>query len=347
MTGEMRPEQWRQFKSAARQEPGAGVPLALIVDSPWLPGYAGCGHLDYFLKPDLWFDVNLRFAREFPQVIPFPSWWVEYGMAIEPTACGCRAQFYNDHTPDVAPCLARIEDAGSLPSVNPSTDGLMPFALHLYRTQRRRILDAGYIIPAVAARGPLCLASFLRGVSPLMLDLAENPEAVHLLFEKTTTIVIDWLKAQAEAAGGTVEGIFVLDDIVGFLSAKAYQEFAHPYLKRICDAFPPEWIKVYHNDANIRPCLPYLADTGFQVLNWSHKVNFLEAREKTGGRMCLMGNVAPLDLGVRGTPAEVREAAREVLDQARGQGLILSVGGGVSPGMPVENVRAFVEALES
>lgn len=342
----MRPAQWEMFKRAARQEPGAVKPLALIVDSPWIPGYIGASHLDYFLDPDLWFSANLRLATDFPGVIPFPSWWVEYGMAIEPTACGCRAQFYSDHTPDVSPVLRRIEEAADLPPVNPQTDGLMPFALQLYRKQRPRILDAGFVIPIVAARGPLCLASFLRGVSPFMLDVAENPDAVHTLLDKTTTIVIDWLKAQAEAAGETVEGIFVLDDIVGFLSTRSYLEFAHPYLKRICDAFPREWVKVYHNDANIRPCLAHLPDTGFDVLNWSHKVDFSEVREKTGGRMCLMGNVAPLELGVRGTPEEVRSAAKAVLAKSGGSGLILSVGGGVSPGMPAANIHALSEALE-
>jgi uroporphyrinogen decarboxylase len=268
-------------------------------------------------------------------------------MAIEPTACGSRAQFYNDHTPDVSPVLKRIEDAAEMPAVNPLTDGLMPFALHLYREHRTRILDSGHIVPVVAARGPLCLAAFLRGVTAFMLDVAENPEAVHVLLEKTTTVVIDWLKAQAEAAGETVEGIFVLDDIVGFLSSRAYKEFAHPYLKRICEAFPREWVKVYHNDANIRPCLADLPDTGFDVLNWSHKVDVVEAREKTGGRMCLMGNVAPLDVGVRGTPEMVRAAAAEVLSKSAGKGLILSVGGGVSPGMPGENIRALVEAVSA
>lgn len=343
----MTPQQWASFRKAARQEPGARTPLALIVDSPWFPGYIGAGHLDYMLKPGLWFEANLRVAREFPEVTFFPSWWVEYGMAIEPTACGSRAQFYNDHTPDVSPVLNRIEDAAALPSVNPLTDGLMPFALHLYRDQRARIRDAGHVIPVVAARGPLCLAAFLRGVSPFMLDIAESPEAAHVLLEKTTKVVIDWLSAQAEAAGDTVDGIFVLDDIVGFLSNRTYKQFAHPYLKQICDAFPKEWVKVYHNDANIRPCLADLPETGFDVLNWSHKVDLVEAREKTGGRMCLMGNVAPLDIGVRGTPEMVRSAAAEVLAKSEGKGLILSVGGGVSPGMPRENIQALVEAVSA
>ena len=343
----MRPEQWQCFKAAAKQLPGATTPLALIVDSPWIPGFAGMGHLDYYLDPERWFQANLRIAREFPDVIPFPSWWVEYGMAIEPSAFGCRVHFWPDQTPAQTPMLRRIEDAEGLTPVNPRTDGLMPLALHLYRTHRQRILDAGYVIPAVAARGPLCLASFLRGVSEFMVDTVENPEAVHKLLDLTTKTVIDWLTAQAEAAGDSVEGILVLDDIAGFLSAPAYREFAQPYLQRIFSAFPANWVKVYHNDANVRPFLADLPETGFDVLNWSHKIDVVQARERTGGRICLMGNVPPLEIGVRGTPEMVRASAVEVLAKAGGSGLILSVGGGVSPGMPAENIAALSEALKS
>ncbi len=319
--------------------------MALIVDSPWMPGYLGISHLDYYLDPEVWFQSNLRILKEFPDVILFPSWWVEYGMAIEPSAYGNRIHFRPDQPPGQTAILTRIEDAASLPSINPAADGLMAFALQRYRMHKKRILDAGYTIPVVAARGPLCLAAFLRGVSEFMLDIADSPAEVHRFLEGTTRTVIGWLRAQAEAIGDEVEGILVLDDIVGFLSARAYREFAEPYLKKICDAFPPEWVKVYHNDANTKPFLTYLPDTGFDVLNWSHEIDVQEAAAKTGGRMCLMGNVPPLDVGVRGKPELVRTHAREVLRKSRGQNLILSLGGGASPGMPKENIIALSGAL--
>jgi len=41
----------------------------------------------------------------------------------------------------------------------------------------------------------------------------------------------------------------------------------------------------------------------------------------------------------------VREATLDVLEGANGEGMILSVGGGVSPGMPRQNVVAMLEAL--
>jgi uroporphyrinogen decarboxylase len=56
-----------------------------------------------------------------------------------------------------------------------------------------------------------------------------------------------------------------------------------------------------------------------------------------------MGNVPPLDVGVRGTPDEVAQSALECLNKgAPGGGMILSFGGGVSPGTPAENIDALL-----
>ena len=135
-----------------------------------------------------------------------------------------------------------------------------------------------------------------------MIDIVEKPEWAHKLIDLCTRLIIDWLKAQAKVMGDTVEGIFILDDIVGFINEEHYMEFAHPYLKRICDAFPKDWVKIYHNDAEIDACLDHLPDCGFHVLNWGKQTDITEVKQRVGDRMCLMGNVNPLEVGVRGTP---------------------------------------------
>ncbi len=341
----MRKGQWEAFKRAAKGESTPEVLLALIVDSPWIPGYLGIGHLEYYTDPDVWLEANLRIADQFPEVILFPSWWIEYGMAIEPSALGARISFRPDEPPGILPGLRRIEDLDSLPPVSMRSDGLTALTLHLYRRQRQRIADAGFTIPVVAARGPLCTAAFLRGLSEFMIDMVEDPGRIHKLLDVSTGLTIAWLAAQAEAAGVSVEGILVLDDIPGMLSRGLYLEFAHPYLRRVFDAFPPEWVKVYHNDANIRPFLEELPETGFDVLNWGKNIDVDEAWSRTGGKVTLMGNVDPLGLGVRGTSAEVRSASTAVLERSAGRRQILSLGGGVSPGMPKANIEAMIQAV--
>ncbi len=342
----MRPEQWEIFKKAARREKLAKVPMALIIDSPWIPCYLGLNHMDYFLDPELWFQSNLKIHEEFRDIIFIPSWWMEYGMAAEPSALGAKIKFWQDNTPSEYHTLYHIEDMENFPDYEVESDAFMGMTLHRIRMQRQRIFDKGYILPIVTSRGPMCTAGFVRSTTDFMIDLVEKPEWAHKLLDLCTKLIIDWLKAQHKAMGSTVEGIFILDDIVGFVNEEHYKEFAHPYLKRICDAFPKDWVKIYHNDAEIDACLDHLPDCGFNVLNWGKKTDIAEVKERVGDRMCLMGNVNPLEIGVRGTPEEVREATLDVLEKSGGEGIILSVGGGTSPGMPKQNIIAMMQALE-
>ena len=126
----------------------------------------------------------------------------------------------------------------SFPTSEVEADGfswpdLAPFCIGM---ARQRILEAGYILPMVTSRGPLCTAGFVRGTTEFMIDLVEDPKGAHKLIDLCTRVIIDWLKAQQKVMGDGVESIFILDDIVGFINEEHYLEFAHPYTgKRICD----------------------------------------------------------------------------------------------------------------
>ncbi|MGA8263265.1 MAG: uroporphyrinogen decarboxylase family protein [Ignavibacteriaceae bacterium] len=342
----MRPEQWEIFKKAARMEKMDKIPMALIIDSPWIPGYLGIKHMDYYLDPELWFQSNLKIHQEFPDIIFIPSWWMEYGMAAEPSALGTKIKFWQDNTPSEYHTLYNIEDIDNFPEYEVEYDAFMAMTLHRIKMQKQRIFDSGYTLPIVTSRGPLCTAGFVRSTTNFMIDIVEKPEWAHKLIDLCTNLIIDWLKAQAKIMGDQVESIFILDDIVGFINEDHYMEFAHPYLKKICDAFPKDWVKIYHNDADVNACLEHLPDCGFNVLNWGKQTDISEVKDRIGDRMCLMGNVNPLEIGVRGTPDEVFDATMEVLEKSGGEGIILSVGGGTSPGMPKENIVAMQKALD-
>ena len=131
------------------------VPVALIVDSPWLPGYAGIDTRDYFLFPDQWLQINLDLLKRFPDAVWIPGFWAEFGMAAEPTAFGCKMRFYPDRPPSVEPSNSRSGFLGTrLMPINPNEDGLMPLMLRFYEHMDKRLEAEGLGIRMVAARGP-------------------------------------------------------------------------------------------------------------------------------------------------------------------------------------------------
>jgi uroporphyrinogen decarboxylase len=334
---------WERFKLAARLGEPDQVPVALIVDSPWLPGYAGIDTRDYYLLPDRWLEINLGLLARFPEAVWIPGFWVEYGMAAEPSAFGAKVHFYADRPPSIEPVVADLEFWAGVKAADPHQDGLMPLVLRLYEVMEARLRAEGLGIRMVAARGPLTVASWLMGMTPLLFGIIDSPGLISAVLETATTTTIRWLQAQLNTLGQP-EGILLLDDIVGLVSKRHYEALIQPHLRRIFDAFEG-LVRIYHNDT---PCLHLaesLAEANFDVFNFSHEVDVAELKARMGHRVALMGNVPPLDVGVRGTPAEVISRAEDCLDKgAPGGGMILSFGGGVSPGTPPENVEALIEA---
>lgn len=337
------PTPWERFVRVAREGKADRVPVALIVDSPWLPGYAGIDTLDYFLRDDEWLRVNLGLLERFPDVAWIPGWWVEYGMAAEPSAFGARVVWHHDTAPSIDPVRGGLAALADVEPPDPQRHGLMPFVLQRYQDAEKRLLPEGLNIKIVAARGPLAIASWLLGFTDILLALKTEPAACHRLLGTITTTVVAWLHAQIDVLRAP-EGILLLDDMVGMLSPKMFEEFVRPYHGRIFAEFQ-SMIKIYHNDTPCVHLLPSLATLGFDVFNFSHETDIAVVEDRMPN-ITLMGNVPPLAVMVRGTPERVEACGRECISKTGGRQLVLSAGGGVSPGTPAWAIDALVRATQ-
>jgi uroporphyrinogen decarboxylase len=334
---------WQDFLTAARGGTPERVPTALIIDSPWMPGFAGMNTLDFFLYPDEWLGAHLKVLKRFPDVIFLPGFWVEYGMANEPSAYGSALMWRPDSPPGMRPLDLSCEAWGDLPRPDPETDGLMPLVLRRLERLEQGALPEPHRIHFAAARGPLTLATHVLGTTTFLEATAGEPEAAHAALDAFTDVVLAFLRAQIQRLREPL-GILLLDDIPGMLSPRSFEAMAVPYLKRILEAFDG-LIRIYHNDT---PCPHLLSRIGllpFEVWNFSHEMDIAAVREAVGPEMALLGNVAPLDTLARGTPEQVLEEARACVEKAAPRGaFILSAGGGASPGTPAENIDVLVRA---
>jgi len=334
---------WERFAAVARGSSADRIPVAFIADSPWIPGFFGIDTIDYFLRLDEWLRVNLALRDRFPEVAWIPGFWVEYGMAAEPSVFGARIMWHHDQAPSIehVPCglatLLQFEPA------DPQKHGLMPLVLQRYVDAEKRLLPEGLQIKMVAARGPLAVAGWLLGITDLLVGLKTEPEPYARLLDTLTTTIIAWLRAQL-AVLRAPEGVLVLDDIVGMLSPKLFEQFARPYFSRIFAAFDG-MIRVYHNDTPCTHLLDKLPTLGFDVFNFSHAIDIADAQARMP-RVALMGNVPTLDVMVRGTPAQAEAWVRECIRKTKGRGLILSAGGGISPGTPAETIEAVMRVAK-
>ena len=301
---------------------------------------------DFFLYPDRWLLAYLSIAERFPDVVFLPGFWVEYGMANEPTAFGARPLWQADSPPALHPIDLRVERWAELRSADPETDGLMPFVLRRMELLEKGELPEPHRIHFAAARGPLAVAGHVLGLTRFLEETAGTPDAARAALEAFTDTAIAFLRAQLARLREPL-GILLLDDVAGLLSPKGFDALARPCLQRVFDAFPG-LIRIYHNDTPCPHLLSRIGQLSCEVWNMSHQTDLREIRDAVGPRMALMGNVAPLDLLVRGTPEQVGAAAQDCITKVAAEGaFILSAGGGLAPGTTAEHIDALVRAAAS
>ena len=341
MTG----EQWEKLLAVISGEIFEPLPAGFIVDSPWLPGWAGISILDYFSSEQMWFEANLKAVQQFPEVMFLPGFWSEFGMCTEPSAFGSKCRWSEDGLPFAEKIITDIQEVHSVQKPDPRTDGLLPFTLNRLKHYQSQIESEGHDIKFAVSRGPLNIATFLADTTEFLIAFRTNPDEARKLLETVTDFIIDWLKIQAQTFP-SIDGILILDDIVGFLGETDFKQFVLPYLTRIFQSLDVA-VKFFHNDAAGLVCAPYLPQIGVNLFNFSSDHTLAEMKKLTANSVTLVGNIPTRDVLAAGSPKQVKNSVKAALDSVGDKSrIIISAGGGMPPGVSTENIEAVLSAVK-
>jgi uroporphyrinogen decarboxylase len=339
----MTDKQWIDLKAVVNGESLSPLPVGFIIDSPWLPNWYGISILDYFSSDQLWLDANLKAIETFPEVMFLPGFWSEFGMCSEPSAFGARSSFPLNEFPHAYPNITSAELISQVKNPHPVKDGLGPLIVNRLRINQKRIEDAGHQIRFSVSRGPLNIASYLMGTTELMMALMTHPDEVHLLLRKITDYLAGFHEYQQQLFPA-IDGILLLDDIIGFISSEQFVEFGLPYFKELFNRQVA--VRFLHNDANCMESVQYLPEMGVNLFNMGFDTDLNQLKELTGNQVTMLGNIPPRDVLANGSEEEVTAAARSLREQLDDTSrVIFSCGGGMPPGVSTSNIRAFIEAF--
>lgn len=336
-------EQWNTLLDVIDGRKIAPLPVGFIVDSPWLPNWYGVRILDYFTNDDIWFKANLHVSECFPDIMFLPGFWSEYGMCSEPSAFGARCSFPVNEFPHAYPFVL-LEDISRIPDPDPEKDGFAPFILNRLLLNKQKIEDHGHQIYFSVSRGPLNIASYLMGTTEFLTAMITNPDEVHQLLDIITRYLLKWHLIQQQAFP-TIDGILILDDIIGFIGIDDFKEFGLPLFKKLFDADVS--VKFLHNDASHISSINYLNDMGVNLFNMGFDTDLGLLKEQTGNRITMLGNIPPRDILANGTEREIENEVKIRLEKLSVRDrVIMSCGGGMPPEVPTENIRSFVEMVK-
>jgi len=340
----MTDQQWELLQRVIKGEVVNPLPTGFIIDCPWLPNWYGVNIIDYFSNDQIWLDANLKAINDFPDTMFLPGFWSEYGMCTEPSAFGARCTFPQNEFPHAHKIIHSSDDIDNLPEPNPKTDGLLPFMLNRLKLAQPKIEAAGHKIRFSVSRGPLNAASYLMGTTEFLTLMMIEPDKAELLVKKITTYLKSWHELQM-ATFPSIDGMLMLDDIIGFMGEDEFRQFGLPYFQELYGLNPS--VKFLHNDAPCRASAPLLPEMGVNLFNMGFDVSLNELKELTQNKVTMLGNLPPRDVLAAGTTDEVYNATKKLVGSLKDRSrIIMSCGGGMPPAVYKENISAFVNAVK-
>jgi hypothetical protein len=188
------------------------------------------------------------------------------------------------------------------------------------------------------------LGDTLRGTKGIMLDMYRQPDKLLKTLEAITPIMIGMGLGAAQQTGNPVIFMPLHKGADGFLSDAQFKKFYWPTLRQVI-------LGLIEGG-----CIPFLAaeggyNTRLEVIRdlppgktlWMFdQTDMVKAKETVGDTLCLFGNM-PSSLLKLGTPREVKDYARHLVDTAgKGGGFIMGNGAFFDHAQP-ENIQAMVE----
>jgi len=192
--------------------------------------------------------------------------------------------------------------------------------------------------------------TYLRGFENFMIDVAEENPKLY----KLRDLVTDYWYRIAEAAldcgalqVGAGDDLGLQDRLP--ISPGAWRKLIKPGFSRIFGMARKHGATVrLHTDGYIVDVIPDLIEIGVADLNPQDLVNGLDTLAKLAkGRIHISLDIDRQKTTVFGTPEEVDSHIRNCIETLGSPSGGLSLGWGVYPGTPIENIEAAVRAMEN
>jgi len=210
-------------------------------------------------------------------------------------------------------------------------------------------------LPAINAYDPGFFeeAHGIRGMDNILVDLMLHPDFAHALLEE---IAVRKIGAAVLYTKAGVD-VLILGDDWGFeksliMSLDTWREYFKPLLMREISAVRavrPDVIIAYHSCGHVEPIVPELIECGIDVLQSVQPEANDPAKLKRlyGDRLSFWGTVGVQSSFPFGTPEEMEQVVKERIETVgQGGGFLISPAHVIEPETPVENVLAFIRAID-
>lgn len=204
---------------------------------------------------------------------------------------------------------------------------------------KNSVLVGSYVI------GPFSFAGLLMGAQEAAMNSIMDPGTLNQVCQFCTSIIMKYIHALINA--GT-DLICILEPTAAILGPEQFSQFSGEFVRYIIESYKYNNVDtIYHICGNTMHLVKAMSETGVGAISLDSPetgIDLSKVAQMIPEDITIMGNVNPTKIMKDGTVEEVKQATVKLLHQMKDYpNFILSTGCDLPPGVPLENMTAFME----
>jgi uroporphyrinogen decarboxylase len=218
------------------------------------------------------------------------------------------------------------------------------------RERIRRAKEAGNVIHGGLRHGHTFLQLCdLRGYENVLVDMVEDEPNLPLLIEQLEQFNMSIVNQYIEMGCDLITYAEDLGMQSGpMLSPALFRRYIKPSYERLMKPAKNKNVVIHmHSDGDIRLLIDDLIDDGINVINLQDRINGIDwIADRLAGRLCVDLDIDRQQITASGTPEQIDALIREEVTKIGGKDGGLTMIYGLYPGVPPENIKALMDAME-
>ncbi len=266
-------------------------------------------------------------------------------LSVEANAIGLPVRFpINESSSVELHPVKTIEDLDKYRHINILADARIQSYLKTIEMMKlgfsRDVLVGAYVI------GPFSFAGLLIGAQEAAISSIIDPDKLGYICRFCTSIIMEYTQALISAGADL---ICILEPTASILGPDQFSQFSGEFVTHILESCKYSNIDtIYHICGNIMHLVEAMSQTGVGGISLDSPdagIDLSKVAQMVPEDIAIIGNINPTKIMKDGTVETVTQATIELLDEMRDYPhFILSTGCDLPPGVPLENMVAFMEA---
>lgn len=316
----------------------------------YVPNFSGMGSITLYGLQQLGYRFNevhveprmmAEAAASTYRYFGFESAVVPFDMGVEAEALGAEVKYYDKGDdqviyPTMSKKLAETVDELEIRIPDDLAQaGRIPVVLEAIRILKQEI--GGQVPIGAWVLGPFTELGQVVDLENLLKMSFKEQGLVHQHLDSMVEYLSDVVELYVNAGADYIT-VREMGATSSILSPRLFEKLILPHLQDLFGRIPVP--KVLHICGNTNPIIHFMAQSGANALSVDQLNNFAETREKLPD-IVLLGNYNPFDVLCNGTPREVDQTIKEVVENGADG---IWPGCDIWPTVPPENMQAMIEA---